>query len=184
MRRDRWAMRAVKLAVLFGAAGLIVEGLFELKLLAEPLFAPPSVPGQSKIIEHFVVQHIAFPLFGLLLVFAPWRLVRLAASRLATGLLGLLAVLVTIPEMIVSRTDLFRPYPFDLHSDLLERIQMQDMGGWSLNILQAHHLAFAHIALMGAILAFAVVGPMVLRQFAGPRTGEALLRISKVPMNP
>ncbi|MCP3803440.1 hypothetical protein NLX83_29610 [Allokutzneria sp. A3M-2-11 16] len=172
MRHDRWLMRAVKLAVLIGALGLLVEGLFELKLLVRPFVEPPSVPGQAKIIEHFLVQHIAFPVIGLLLVFAPSRLAGFAAARPATVLLGLIAVAVTIPEAIVSAGDLFRPYPFDLHSGLLERVQLLDVGGVRLNVLQAAHLACSHVALMGSVVALAIAGPPLLQRFAGPRTSR------------
>jgi hypothetical protein len=181
VRKDRTAVRLAKAAILFGALGLMIEGLFELKLLIQPLVAPPSVPGQSKIIEHFVIQHVAFPVVGILLVFAPLRLRRLVASRLAMLLLGVLAILVTLPEAIVSRTDLFRPYPFELHSSMLNGIQMVDLGFAKINMLQMQHLAFAHITLMGmiAILAF-FNGPALLHRFAGPRTGESLVVKSSI----
>jgi hypothetical protein len=168
-----------KAAILFGALGLMAEGLFETKLLIQPLVAPPSVPGQSKIIEHFMIQHVAFPLVGILLVFAPLRLTRLVASRLAMFLLGALALLVTLPEVLVSRTDLFRPYPFELHSPILNSIQMVDFGFANINTLQTQHLLFAHIALMGTIVILAFcMGHSLLNWFAGPRTGEVELEKS------
>lgn len=175
MRHDRWVVRAVKVAILFGVLSLSIEGLFELKLVVLPFVAPPSVPGQSKIIEHFVVQHLAFPVIGMLLVFAPLQLERLFHSRLATGLVAVLALLVTIPEALVSRTDLFRPYPFQLHSGVLKSMQMLDLGSARINLLQAQHLLFAHFALMGTIIAIAVGGVTMLHRLAGPRTGEAVL---------
>ena len=182
MRRDRWTMRVVKLAVLFGAVGLIGEGLFELRLLVAPLTAPPSIPGQSKIIEHFVVQHVAFPIIAMLLAFAPLRLVRLFGSKLAASLLAVLAGLVTMPELVVSRTDLFRPYPFELHAGLLRAVQMIDLGAVSFNLLQAQHLIFAHLVLMGSIVVVALSGGKALRYFAGPRTGEADLQRIMPPL--
>src|SRR5271170_2558655 len=42
-----------------------------------------------------------------------------AGSPTGTGILGLIAVQVTITEAITSRTDLFRPYPFDLYSSAI-----------------------------------------------------------------
>lgn len=172
MRHDRWTARAIKGAILLGVASLVIEGLFELKLVVQPFIAPPSVPGQSKIIEHFVVQHLAFPLIGLMVVFAALRLERLFGSQLAAGLLAALALLVTIPEALVSRADLFRPYPFELHSNLLKAIQMLDLGPVQINLLQSQHLLFAHFLLMGTIVSIAVGGVPVLHRFAGPRTGE------------
>jgi hypothetical protein len=159
--------------VLFGAVGLMAEGLFEIKLLAAPFLAPPSVPGQSKIIEHFIVQHIAFPIVGLLLVFAPARLTGLFGSKLAAGLLATLAILVTLPELIVSSADLFRPYPFPLHSPILNQVQMLNFGTVQLNTLQVQHVLFAHLALMGMIVALGLRGVPLLARFAGPRTGGA-----------
>jgi hypothetical protein len=176
MRHDRWMMRTVKAAVLLGGVGLLGEGAFELKLVAAPFTDPESVPGRNKIIEHFIVQHLAFPTIGLLLVFAPARLRRLVESRLATGMLALIAVTVTAVEANTSRIDLFRPYPFNLHSALLNRIQMTDIGGRRINLLQATHLAFSHMALMGTIVALAILGPSALARFAGPRTGEDVFR--------
>jgi hypothetical protein len=172
MRHDRTPVRIAKLAILFGAIGLIVEGLFELRLLVAPFLAPPSVPGQSKIIEHFLIQHVAFPVIGMLLVFAPLRLTYLFASRFAGGLLAALAVLVSVPELIVSRGDLFRPYPFELHAPFLKAVQMVEFGSLTINLLQAQHVLFAHLALMGSITLLAVKGGPLLMRFAGPRTGE------------
>jgi hypothetical protein len=172
MRPDRLPIRVAKLAILFGAIGLVIEGLFEVRLLAAPFLAPPSLPGQSKIIEHFLIQHVAFPFVGMLLVFAPLRLAPLFASRLAAGLLAVLAILVSLPELIVSRADLFRPYPFELHAPFLKAVQMAEFGGLTINLLQAQHVLFAHLALMGSIVLLAARGAPLLMRFAGPRTGE------------
>jgi hypothetical protein len=180
IRTDRSAARLVKAAILFGAFGLMIEGLFEFKLLVQPLVAPPSVPGQSKIIEHFAIQHVAFPIIGVLLVFAPLRLRRLVASRLAMCLLGTLGLLATLPEAIVSRTDLFRPYPFELHNPMLKAVQMVDLGFVSINTLQMQHLLFAHFTLMGTIAVLAFFnGFGLLSWFAGPRTGELVAATSR-----
>lgn len=175
MRHDRTPMRIAKLAILFGALSLVVEGLFELKLIVAPFLAPPSVPGQSKIIEHFMIQHVAFPVVGTLLVFAPLRLVSVFASKLTAGLLAALAVLVSLPELIVSRADLFRPYPFELHAPVLKAVQMAEIGALTINLLQAQHVVFAHLALMGSIAMLALKGTPLLMRFVGPRTGEAAL---------
>jgi hypothetical protein len=172
MRHDRWMIRTMKAAILLGVVGLLGEGVFEVKLLAAPFTAPESVPGHNKIMEHFIVQHLTFPTIGLLLVFAPARLRRLVESRLATGMLALIAVTVTAVEVNTSRIDLFRPYPINLNNALLNRIQMASIHGHRINLLQATHLAFSHAALMGTIVALAIVGPRALARFAGPRTGE------------
>jgi hypothetical protein len=170
MLTDRLAIRAWKLLIILGAASLLVEAVFELKLLVNPLINPPSVPGQSKIIEHFLIQHCAFPLMGLLLVFAPSRLIPFVQDRLVAIIIASLAILVSIPEAIVSRTDLFRPYPFDL-PEILTFVQMMPLGSVQLNLLQLQHLLCSHLALMGGIVFIVFAGLNGLRFFAGPHTG-------------
>jgi hypothetical protein len=170
---DRNLVGLVKMVVLCGAAGLPAEGLFEIKLLATHFLAPLSIPRQSTIIEHFVAQQIAFPITGLLLVFAPVQLNRLFVSKLAAGLLATLAILVTLPEFIVSSVDLFRPYPFPLQSPILNRIQMLNFGTVQLNFLQVQDVPFAHLSLLGMIVALGIRGAPLLARFAGPRTGGA-----------
>ena len=173
MRHDRWGIRVMKAGLLIGVIGLVGEGVFERKLLAAPFLTPESVPGRSKIYEHFIVQHVAFPVIGTLLVFAPDRLIKLVQSRLAMGLLAANAIAVTAVEVNTSRTDMFRPYPW-LRSGLLERIQLVRIGGRSVNVLQLTHLLFSHGVLMGSIVAMAVAGRPVLTRFAGPRTSGRL----------
>ncbi|MCZ8155010.1 MAG: hypothetical protein O9264_02750 [Leptospira sp.] len=175
MRNDRWGFRALKLAILCGSIGLIVEGLFELKLLVQPIASPASVPGQSKIYEHFVIQHLTFPLIGFFLVFFPRRINGLVSSRFAIIVLAVIATLVTIPEIIVSQKDLFRPYPFNLRVSILETIQMISVFGKPLNLLQLQHLIFSHFFLMGTIIVLAIRGNSFLLKFAGPRTGEIMV---------
>lgn len=174
MRHDRRVMRIAKASLLMGVIGLVGEGAFELKLLAAPFLTPESVPGRSKIYEHFVVQHVTFPVIGTLLVFAPDRLIKLVESRLATGMLAAIAILVTAVEANTSRTDLFRPYPFALHSALLDRIQLVRITGRTVNALQATHLVFSHGVLMGSIVALAIARRPLLARFAGPRTSGRL----------
>jgi hypothetical protein len=175
MRRDRTRVRIVKVLILLGTIGLFIEGMFEWKLLGSFLFAPPSVPGQTKILEHFVLQHILFVCIGLLLVFRPASLVSTVASWLARAYLGVTCVVVTVPEIIVSvKGDLFRPYPFSLHFGFLRQVESAKFGGVCLNLLQVQHLLFAHFALMGTILAISAA-PHLLRAFAGPWTGEKAL---------
>lgn len=175
MRTDRTVPRLLKIAILFGVVGLVGEGSFELKRLLTPLLAPPSVPGEAKILEHFAVQHVAFPILGLLLVFAPRTLGSLVRARAALGWLASLAVIVSVPEFLVSRTDLFRPYPFSLHNSMLESLQMLRVGSLTVNLLQLQHLVFAHGAVMGGVVALAALGDKLLEWLSGPRTGEALV---------
>jgi hypothetical protein len=172
MRFDRVWIRFLKVAILIGSVGIFIEGLFELKILIKPIFDPPSIPGQSKIYEHFLIQHFSFPLIGLLLVFKPINLTNLVKSKIAMYLLASIAILVTIPEAIVSYKDLFRPYPFNLHSNFLKHIQMIEFENFSLNLLQLQHLIFAHFFLMGTIFLLSLFGVKFLQIFAGPRTGE------------
>jgi hypothetical protein len=176
MNINRLPMRLVKCAIFLGAIGLMIEALFELNTFAKPFLAPPSIPGQSKIIEHFLLQHIVFPIIGFLLVFSPFHLRSLIKSKLATSFLVIAAVLVTIPESIVSGKDLFRPYPFTLHSSFLDAIQMVRFGRFEINLLQAQHLMFSHFCLMGSIVMLAFAGEDGLKYFAGPRTGYLLFQ--------
>jgi hypothetical protein len=172
MRWDRTGWRLIKFAVLFGAIGLVGEALFEVGKLSAPFVDPPSVPGQGKIIEHFAFQHVLLPFSAVLVVFWPAQLQQLFASPIARVWLAAVVALVTIPEVLVSfKSDLFREYPFQLHSELLQQIQMQTIGGLSVNVLQLQHLVFAHLALMGTVFALCV-RPEAMRFFAGPRTGE------------
>lgn len=69
--RYRLGMRLVKLGLLIAALGFIGEGAFEIQKLILMLSAPPSVPGESKVLEHFAVQHVAFPILCLLLALRP-----------------------------------------------------------------------------------------------------------------
>jgi len=170
--KARLGIRVLKLCILLGVFGLLVEGLFELKLLVQPFLKPASVPGEDKIIEHFAVQHVLFPVLGLALVFWPLAVRDAFASTMFRVLIGCLAVLVTLPEIIVSvRSDLFRPYPFDLHSAWLSAVQMVDIGTVRINLLQAQHLVLSHLCLMGTLL-WLSAAPDQLRAFAGPRTGR------------
>jgi len=101
------------------------------------------------------------------------KLTELFASKLAAGLLAALSLLVTLPELIVSSGDLFRPYPFLLHLPILNEVQMLNLGSVQLNTLQVQHVLFAHLALMGMIVALGIWGAPLLARFAGPRTGGA-----------
>jgi hypothetical protein len=172
MRYDRLTIRFLKLLIFLGSIGLIVEGLFEIRTFIQPFIAPPSTPGQTKIIEHFLTQHICFPLIGLLLTFNPYSLRPLFSSKFASYFFATIATLVTIPEIIVSSKDLFRPYPFNLHSQFLESIQMTSIWGHELNLLQLQHLLLSHFCLMGTIIFLAFCRVDLLKRFAGPRTGQ------------
>jgi hypothetical protein len=172
MRSDRTAWRICKVAILLGAIGLVGEGTLELGRLAAQFYHPPGVPGQSKIIEHFALQHVFFPAIAVALVFWPPSLNRLFGSIAIRLYLGALIILVTVTELIVSiRSDLFRPYSFALRSALLNQLQTVPVGHLSINLLQAQHLLFSHFVLMGAILMLAI-NPNLIARFAGPRTGE------------
>ena len=62
MHGSRVTIRLIKLGLITAAIGFVGEGLFEVSRLAAVVTAPPSVPGQSKILEHFALQHLAFPI--------------------------------------------------------------------------------------------------------------------------
>jgi hypothetical protein len=171
MDETRLFIRFVKLCLLFGTVGLLAEGLFELKLVLRPFTDPPSIPGQSKIIEHFALQHVLLPILGLVLVFWPIAAKDAFGSIWFRVFIGCLVVLVTVPEIIVSwRFDLFRPYPFDLNSGFLEALQIVKINGRNFNLLQAQHLIFSHLFLMGTML-WLCLAPDALKAFAGPHTG-------------
>jgi hypothetical protein len=157
--------------MLAGAIGLAAEGMFEWRALLSPFLSPPSTPGQSKIIEHFLLQHVLFVCIGFLFVFRPAALRTTFQSIFVRFYLGALALAVTLPELIVSfKSDLFRPYPFELRVPFLKAIQMISFSSFQVNVLQVQHLLFAHFALMGGILAICL-RPQWLRIFFGPRTG-------------
>jgi hypothetical protein len=176
---DRLLPRLLKLGILIGCAGLLVEGLFEFKKFTEPFLAPPSVPGQGKIIEHFLVQHVMFPVLGLSLVFRPTGLSHFVSAKLAAVFFAGLAIIVSVPELIVSSKDLFRAYPFNLHFEFLKAIQMGVIFGVEVNFLQLHHLVFAHFVLMGTIVWLGIHGQGLIVFLSGPRTSG--VKVVSVP---
>jgi hypothetical protein len=167
---DRVLPRVVKLCLLLGAISLLVEGVLELKKLKDPFTRPPSVPGESKILEHFCLQHLVWPSIALSFVFYPALLKDMLASSLGTFFLAFTFVLLVLPELIVLvKGDLFRPYPFDLKLTLFKRIEMVRMGAVPINVLQFTHLAFSHLLLTICFI-WVALQPSALHFFAGPLT--------------
>jgi hypothetical protein len=161
-----------KFGLLLATLGFVGEGLFELPRLGRAFTRPPSVPGESKIVEHFAIQHLVFPLLGSLLVFRPASLRRLFDSRLSRGFFAGLSLALIIPETIVSFRpggDLFRPYRFDLRSHLLRTLESLALGSHHLNLLQALHLLLNHW-LFSAVLTAVCLRPSLLDQFVGPHS--------------
>jgi len=178
MGRHRIGIRAIKLGLLVAGVGFIGEGSFEIPRLLAVLSAPSSVPGESKIVEHFALQHAAFPSLCFLLVLRPALLRRFSESRLSRWFVAVLAVVLIAPEVLVSfggpgGGDLFRPYPFDLRSSLLAAVQMVEVGAWTINLLQLQHLLLNHL-LLSVVLAFVALRPRTLDAFFGPHTGAAV----------
>jgi hypothetical protein len=174
-RSRRTKMRLVKLGLVIAGVGFLGEGLFEIGRLSAVLTAPPSVPGESKIVEHFALQHLAFPVLCLLLAMRPAWLSGLVDSRACRWSLALLALVLVVPEVSVSfggpgGGDLFRPYPFDLQVGLLRALQTLELGDRSINVLQLQHLFFNHVLLTAVLLALAL-RPSSLGAFFGPHTG-------------
>jgi hypothetical protein len=139
------------------------------------LASAPSAPGDSKILEHFAVQHIAFPVICLLLALRPWALTSLFKCAIVRWWVALVALVLILPEALVSLGgpaggDLFRPYPFDLHSSLLAAIPMANVAGVPVNVIQVQHLLLNHL-LLAAVLVTLALQPSRLRSFVGPRTG-------------
>jgi hypothetical protein len=168
MRRAR--VRGAKALLLTAGLSLVVEGAIELPRLRQAVLHPPSVPGESKIVEHFAVQHLAFPALIGALVVRPSLLRGLIASRAARYTIATAAVALTVPETVVSlKGDLFRPYPFDLPGRLLPRMEVMRVGGRDINVIQAHHLLSSGWGWSAAAVALAV-RPGLLAAFAGPRT--------------
>jgi hypothetical protein len=169
----RILMRTLKLGALITALNYVVEGLFELDMVYAQFVYPPSVPGQAKIIEHFLIQHALFPLILLLLVFRPVALIAFFRSIISRYFLAILALLIFIPEIVVSfgYGDLFNPYPFDLSSRILKSVEMIQFAGKSINLLQLEHLLFCHLLLTSIFVGLAL-SPSCLKAFAGPRTNK------------
>jgi hypothetical protein len=166
--RVRWS----KALLLTAGISLAVEGALELPRLRQAVSDPPSVPGESKIAEHFAIQHVAFPALIGALVFRPSLLRGLIASRAARYTIATAAVALAVPETVVSlQGDLFRPYPFTLPGRLLPRLEMTRVGGRDLNVIQAHHLLSSAWGWSAAAAALAV-RPDLLAAFAGPRTSS------------
>jgi len=162
----RFAMLILKLAILLGGLGLLQEGLLELRRLIRPFVLPPSGPGQNKIIEHFAIQHVLLPVLGFLLVLDSAAMRAMLASPIARGFLGLVLILITVPELLVSmKGDLFRPYPFDLRPAALSTIQMVTIGNIKINLLQLMHVTLSHFALMGSIV-WVCIDPDALGYFS------------------
>jgi hypothetical protein len=159
-----------KMLLLTAGISLAVEGVLELPRLRKAVTHPPSVPGESKIIEHFAVQHLAFPALIGALVFRPSLLRDLMASRPVRYTIASAAVVLAVPETVVSlQGDLFRRYPFALPGRLLPRLEMTRVGGRDINLIQAHHLLSSAWGWSAAATALAV-RPDLLDGFAGPRT--------------
>ena len=174
-RSSRTGMRLIKLGLVIAGVGFLGEGLFEVGRLSAVLAAPPSVPGEAKILEHFALQHVAFPILCLLLALRPAWLSGVVASGACRWFLASIAVVLVVPEVLVSfggpgGGDLFRPYPFDLRLGFFKALQLLEFGGRSINALQLQHLFLNHLLLTAVLLALALQ-PSALRAFFGPHTG-------------
>lgn len=106
---------SLRLGLIAAATGLAFEGARETPKLARSfrLNNLPTVPGESKIIEHFAVQHVAFPFLAVALVVRPASLRNMLRSRLTRTFLGGLALALQFPETLVSFRpggELFKPY--------------------------------------------------------------------------
>jgi len=167
---QRAGVRTAKVLLLSGAVSLVVEGVLELPRVRKAVTAPPSVPGESKILEHFVVQHVAFPALISALVFRPSLLRGILGSTAARYAMAAAAVGLAVPETVVSlQGDLFRRYPFPLPGRRLERVEILRIGRREVNVIQAHHLLSATWG-WGAAAALLALRPNLLDYFAGPRT--------------
>lgn len=165
----RAGIRAVKVLLFSGGAGLLVEGALEVPRLRRAVLQPPSVPGESKILEHVAVQHIAFPALIGALVFRPASVRGLLQPPLVRCGLAALTLVLAVPETVVSaQGDLFRRYPFHLPA-ALRRFELVRIGDRELNVLQAHHLLTATWTLAATMAALAA-RPDLLVVFVGPRT--------------
>jgi hypothetical protein len=177
----RFWIRSTKVGLLLAAIGFLVEGLFEGSRFFEAFMAPPSVPGHSKIIEHFLVQHALFPAIALLLALRPTSITRVLSSPLNRLFLGVLAALLVAPELVASfggphGGDLFRPYPFDLRLDLPRSLQMIRIGGKAINFLRAEHLLVNTFLFSGVVVLLAL-RPKLVHAFFGPRTGRRVAAV-------
>jgi len=170
---ERLVPRTIKGGLLLASLGFLVEGVFELPKLKRAVTQPPSVPGEAKVIEHFVLQHIAFPVLASFVIFSPLSLGLLFSSRLFRLFLSGSALVVAIPETIVSLRrdgDLFRRYPFDVRSKTLRALEQVPVRSQRINFLQAGHLLLNHWLFAGVMIALCL-RPVWLRTFAGPHTG-------------
>jgi magnesium-transporting ATPase (P-type) len=172
--RSFWAF-----VVLFGVAGLVGEGIMEVGRLAAALSGPTSVPGESKLIEHFAFTHVLVPSLAIMLVFWPEKLRATFSSVPIRLYLVLLLVCVTVPETLISfRSDLFRPYPFNLPS-WLDAHQIVRISGNDFNVIQFHHLLFSHYIVMGSLAAACISDSLRARFFgvdgsaSSPRSVDA-----------
>jgi hypothetical protein len=147
----------VRVGLAVAAVSWVGEGYLERRLLGRAFRHRESTPGQSKIIEHFAVQHVFFPALATALAIAPgWALELLRRSRSLSVPLAMLSAVLCVPELQVSLRsadgpgDLFRPYPFPL-SARIRRIEMVHVGGRDVNVIQATHLGLNHLLFTGVL---------------------------------
>lgn len=126
-----------------------------------------SLPGQSKILEHFAVQHVAFPAVAAGLALRPDVAVSKLSGSAATLTMAVMSAVLCVPETQVSMRsadgpgDLFRPYPFAL-PEAVRRLEMMSIGDRSVNVVQALHLGLNHY------LFTCVLGWLALRRPSSP----------------
>jgi hypothetical protein len=161
----------VRLGFFLGAMNLLSEGKIEIPILRNYFLAPDLVPGRSRIVEHFLMQHILFPAIGFGIALAPvttFDLLKADALRLT---LFLLMLMVLIPEFIVSFSpksgDMFRPFPFEVKGLVRERIHMITIGSFRLNFLMFLHVLLAHLIFVVTFFYFLVWPVQTQRWFVG-----------------
>lgn len=155
----------VKLGLLVAAIDSITESFFELGKVKDVVVAPPSAPGDKKIIEHFAVQHVVFPAVALTLALKPSAAASFITSRAARNFLAAMSAAVLLPEVVVSfkEGDLFRRGPGS-RSSYLKNAGMVKLGDRDLNLIHTQHLAFHHI-LLTVVLTILARNPKALNWF-------------------
>jgi hypothetical protein len=147
MTLSEYSAIACRMLFFFAAWNFLTEGRMEVKIVRDYFLSPPSVPGESKILEHFALQHIVYPMIGFGIALYPMETLNLLDEFALKLVLFASMLMVAIPETVVSFRkggDLFRPYPFPVTSPLRKRIYMFKIGTMQLNFLQLKHLLLNH----------------------------------------
>ncbi len=177
MKLIRGALRCGMGLAALGWAG---EGLLEVPRLRRAFSKTQteSTPGESKIIEHFAVQHLAFPAIAATMALAPHRLKGPLSSRIVRAFAAALSVILVIPETRVSfgageeKGDLFRRYPFPIRGRALKKLELVHVGGREINMIQAQHLVLNHWLFTGLLIAITIDSRVLdWLQHPGPTRG-------------